>query len=344
MEKITWRCNFISTRAMTTTAIVTGAAGFIGSALVEHLLSRGYYVIGIDNFRTGKRENLAEAQTNKQFQLLDTDISKVDLSKEVTNTLSSSKLIPKEIDMVFHLAAISSVRESIENPILVNNTNVSGTVNLLEMARKLDVKRFVFSSSAAVYGNPKMIPVDEDTPCHPLSPYAASKIAGEFYIHSFDDLYGIGGTILRYFNVYGPRQAYSEYSGVISIFANQAINNEPITIEGNGGQTRSFLYVEDVARATLAAGKAERIGEMTINLSGTDSISISRVAQIIMENVEGSQSKVINVPPRLGDVQDSIGSMERAHKILQFYPEVQFEEGLLKTVEWYRSHQPSKRL
>ena len=327
---------------MTATAIVTGAAGFIGSTLVELLLSRGYCVLGIDNFRTGNRENLSEVQGHKQFQLLETDISKAELSKEVMEILLSPKFKSKEIDIVFHLAAISSVRESTENPVLVNDTNVSGTVNLLEIARKLDARRFVFSSSAAVYGDPEKMPVYENTPFHPLSPYAASKIAGEFYIHSFDELYGIGGTILRYFNVYGPRQAYSEYSGVISIFTSQAINNEPLTIEGSGEQTRSFIYVEDVVRATLAAGEADSAGKVTINLSGTESISISKLARFIRENVEGSKSEVINVRPRIGDVKNSIGSMERAHKILQFYPEVRLEEGLRKTIDWYRSHQSSR--
>jgi UDP-glucose 4-epimerase len=331
----------ISTGARTTTAIVTGVAGFIGSALAEFLLSRDCGVLGIDNFRTGKRENLSGVLGHSSFQLLEADISKETLRKEVADALKSSNFKSQSIDAVFHLAAISSVKESIENPAIVNSTNVSGTVNLLEIARKLDVKRFVFSSSAAVYGNPEKMPVYEEVPCHPLSPYAASKIAAELYIHSFNELYSIGGTILRYFNVYGPRQAYSEYGGVISIFVNQALNNEPIMIEGTGEQTRSFIYVEDVARATLAAGVEEKASNATINLSGSESISISRLAHLIKENVEGSLSEIINVNPRLGDVRDSIGSMERAHKLLQFYPEVQLEEGLRKTIDWYRAHQSS---
>jgi len=327
---------------MTTTAIVTGAAGFIGSTLVELLLSRDYNVLGIDNFRTGKRENLSGIQGHERFRLVEADISRGELSKQVTKALSSSQFISEDIDMVFHLAAISSVKESIENPVLVNDTNVTGTINVLEMARKLEIKRFVFSSSAAIYGNPEKMPIYEDAPCNPLSPYAASKIAGELYIHSYNEVYGIDGTILRYFNVYGPRQAYSEYSGVISIFANQAIKNEPITIEGSGEQTRSFIYVEDIAKATLTAGERDGASEMTINLSGTESISISKLAHFIRENVEDSHSEIVNIEPRPGDVKDSIGSMERADKILQFYPEVQLEEGLRKTIDWYKTHQSSK--
>jgi len=327
---------------MATTAIVTGAAGFIGSALVELLLSRNYNVLGIDNFRTGKRENLSVVQGDKRFRLLEADISKRVLTKDITEALSSSHFVSKDIDSVFHLAAISSVKESIENPQLVNDTNVAGTINVLEMTRQLEIKRLVFSSSAAIYGSPEKMPVHEDAPCHPLSPYAASKIAGELYIHSYAELYGISGTILRYFNVYGPRQAYSEYSGVISIFTNQALRNEPITIEGSGNQTRSFIYVEDIARATLAAGEIKKASGMIINLSGIESISISRLAQIIRKNVADSQSEIIHVQPRPSDVKESIGSMERARKILEFHPEVQLESGLCKTIEWYRAHQTAR--
>ncbi|MDH4214725.1 MAG: SDR family NAD(P)-dependent oxidoreductase [Candidatus Thorarchaeota archaeon] len=327
---------------MTATVIVTGAAGFIGSALSELLLARGYYVLGIDNFRTGKRENLSEIRGNKRFRLLEADVTQNKLSEDVIKALSQAHLKSNEIDIIFHLAAISSVKESIENPVLMNETNVRGTINILEMVRRLEIKRFVFSSSAAVYGNPEKMPIYEEAPCNPLSPYAASKIAGELYIHSYNQLYNIGGTILRYFNVYGPRQAYSEYSGVISIFTNQALRNEPITVEGTGEQTRSFIYVEDIARATLAAGERDTASGMTINLSGTESISISNLAQFIRQNVEGSESEVIHVNPRPGDVKDSIGSMERAGEILQFNPEVRLEEGLRKTIDWYKTHQSSK--
>jgi nucleoside-diphosphate-sugar epimerase len=332
----------VSTGAMTTkTAIVTGVAGFIGSTLAEFLLSKDYSVLGIDNFRTGKRENLSEILKHNSFDLLEADISDEKLTKKVAEALKSSNFKSQSADVIFHLAAISSVKESIENPALVNSTNVSGTVNLLEMAQKLDVKRFVFSSSAAVYGNPEEMPVYEEVSCHPLSPYAASKIAAELYIHSFSELYGIAGTILRYFNVYGPRQAYSEYSGVISIFANQALSNEPIRIEGTGEQTRSFIYVGDVARATHAAAVEKKASNATINLSGSESITITKLAHLIKKIVEGSHSEIINVPPRPGDVRDSIGSMERAHTILQFYPEVHLENGLRKTIDWYRTHQSS---
>jgi len=312
---------------MTDTIIVTGASGFIGSHLVDRLLLNGHKVIGIDNMRTGKKENLSEALKNDGFHLLTADIRDTNLNS----------MIGEDIDTIFHLAAISSVTESIENPILVNDVNVNGTVNVLDMARKQNAKRIVFSSSAAVYGDPEEIPVREDAPLTPLSPYAASKIAGEMYIQSFSKSYGLDATILRYFNVYGPRQAYSEYTGVISIFVNQALVGNSIKIEGDGKQTRSFIHVADVSRATQLAGELKSGIGATINISGPSLISILQLAQILKENVDGCQSEIIHVEPRIGDVKDSIGNSERAQKLLGFSPEIPLERGLKETAEWYIS-------
>ncbi len=317
----------MSKEEMTGTVIVTGAAGFIGSNLVDLLLSRGYDVIGIDNFRTGSRENLAEAIKSRQFQLIEADVSDDSLINRVK----------EKVDTVFHLAAVSSVKQSLEDPIFVNRVNVAGTLNVFEMARRSDARRIVFSSSAAVYGDPESMPVREEFPCTPLSPYAASKMAGELYLQSYSTSYGIGGTILRYFNVFGPRQVCSEYSGVISIFINQALGNRPITIEGTGEQTRSFVYVDDVVLATLQAAEKPSAEGMILNLSGTESISIADLAQSIKRNVKGTKSKIVHVSPRAGDVKDSIGSIERAQKILDFNPETGLLSGLRKTIRWYRA-------
>ena len=312
---------------MTDTILVTGASGFIGSHLVDQLLVKGHTVIGIDNMRTGRKENLSEAMRNGRFQLLIADIRDANLDS----------MIEEDIDTVFHLAAISSVKESVENPIFVNDVNVNGTVNVLEMARKRNAKRIVFSSSAAVYGDPEEMPVREDFLLTPLSPYAASKISGEMYIQSFSKSYDLDATILRYFNVYGPRQAYSEYSGVISIFVNQALAGKPIKIEGDGTQTRSFIHVTDVARATLLAGELKSAIGATINVSGPSLISILQLAQILKETIEGCQSEIVHTEPRIGDVKDSIGNIERAQKLLGFSPEVPLERGLKETAKWYKS-------
>jgi len=253
-----------------------------------------------------------------------------------------SSLTEVDIDSVFHLAAISSVKESLENPIFVNDVNVNGTVNVLELARELKAKRFVFSSSAAVYGNPDEMPISEECTFTPLSPYAASKVAGEMYIRAYSSSFGIDSTILRFFNVYGPRQAFSEYSGVISIFINQALADKPITIEGDGEQTRSFVHVSDVARAMILAGEQKTAIGATVNISGTGLVSIRQIAQLLKENVKGSNSDIVHVPPRVGDVKDSIGNIERAQKLLGFTPMIPLDRGLQETAEWYRAHLDTK--
>ena len=311
---------------MADTIVVTGASGFIGSHLVDILLLKGHNVIGIDNMRTGKKENLSEAMKNDRFRLLTADIRDTNLEN----------MIGDDIDTVFHLAAISSVKESVENAFFVNDVNVNGTLNVLEMARKRNANRVVFSSSAAVYGNSKDMPIREDTPITPLSPYAASKISGEMYIHSFSESFGLDATILRYFNVYGPRQAFSEYSGVISIFINQALAGKPIKIEGDGKQTRSFIHVKDVVHATQLAGDLKTAIGATINISGPSLVSILQLARILKANIDGCQSEIVHVEPRIGDIQNSIGNIERAQKVLGFSPEVPLERGLKETAEWYR--------
>jgi UDP-glucose 4-epimerase len=312
---------------MSGTAVVTGAAGFVGSHLVDNLLKEGFSVIGLDNLKTGQRTNLDEALTHDNFRFEEVDICSKDLLK----------MLKDPIDIVFHLAAISSVKLSTENPIEVNRVNVDGTLNMLEVARRRNVGRFVFSSSAAVYGNPEVLPISEGTSLNPLSPYAASKIAAEMYCRSYGHLHGITPTIFRYFNVFGPRQEYSEYSGVISIFINQGLNNLDITVDGDGSQTRSFIYVDDVVKATILGGRINGSTELLLNLSGTDSISILELAKRIKEYIPESTSTIVHRNAREGDVKDSIGSMERTSKVLDFSPAVPFNTGLESTVSWYRS-------
>lgn len=317
---------------MTTTMIVTGASGFIASHLVDRLLTKGYNVIGIDNMRTGRIENLSEAMKNERFQFLKADIRDDDLDSRMGG----------EADTIYHLAAISSVKMSNEDPLQVNDVNTRGTLNILELARKLNTKRVVFSSSAAVYGNPEEMPIHEDSCLNPLSPYAASKISAEMYIRSYSASYDIDSTILRFFNVYGPRQAYSEYSGVVSIFVNQAIGNLPLRIEGDGEQTRSFVHVSDVVRALILAGEKKAAVDATINISGTEMVSILRLAHLMKESIRDSTSEIVHVPPRIGDVKDSIGNIERAQKLLGFTPEIPLVKGLQMTAEWYWSNTETK--
>ncbi len=311
------------------TAVVSGAAGFVGSNLVDLLLQEGFSVIGLDNLRTGKKENLVDALENKKFKFIEVDIRNKDLLS----------IVRGPVEVVFHLAAISSVKFSIQNPEEVRDVNVNGTRNMLELARQIHANRFVFSSSAAIYGNPQSLPVREEITCKPLSPYAESKLAAEMECISYRALYGLASTIFRYFNVYGPRQETSEYSGVIPIFINQALQNNDITIDGDGSQTRSFIYVEDVTKATYLGSQLESESEHILNLSGSDSIGILELARMVKEFVPDSTSTIVHRSAREGDVKDSIGSMERTSDVLGFSPTVPFKTGLDRTVSWYRLHQ-----
>jgi UDP-glucose 4-epimerase len=313
---------------MNVTAVVSGAAGFVGSHLVDYLLKQGFSVIGLDNLRTGRKENLGEAMKHQNFRFKQLDICSKDLARAVKDP----------VDVIFHLAAISSVKYSIENPSEVNRVNVNGTLNMLELARQREAKKFVYSSSAAVYGNPDTLPVSEETLLNPLSPYAASKIAAEMYCISYGSLYSMTPTIFRYFNVFGPRQDNSEYSGVIPIFINQGLQNKDITVDGDGSQTRSFIYVEDVIRATYLGSQLESDSGHILNLSGTDSINILDLARLVKERFPDSTSNIVHRDAREGDVQDSIGSMERTSDILGFSPTVPFTTGLDRTVSWYGAH------
>ncbi len=315
---------------MNKTVLVTGAAGFIASHLIELLLKNNYNVMGIDNLRTGHMRNLENAIEQSKFEFIEQDICGKDC-------IDLQNIINTELDAVFHLAAISSVKLSTEDPVLVNRVNVSGTVNVLNLARLNNAKRVIFTSSAAVYGNPEKIPTPEDAPLNPLSPYAASKIAGEKYMTAFSNSYNIDSTVLRLFNIYGPRQAYSEYSGVVSIFINRALEGKQLVIEGKGNQTRSFLYVEDVARALLSAAEKSDAAGKIINISGESPISILELAEQI-RSFSQPDIAIIHIPPRIGDVLDSLGTSKMAKTILDFTPKVSIEDGLRMTYEWCKNN------
>ncbi|MDF1539716.1 MAG: GDP-mannose 4,6-dehydratase [Candidatus Thorarchaeota archaeon] len=309
---------------MKKTALVTGCAGFIGSHLSEHLLLKGYKVIGVDNLRTGVRANMDGFLSNSNFEFHELDINDPELPEAIT----------KEIDYVYHLAAIASVKISTEDPLLVHDVNVNGTLAILELARLRKVKRFILASSAAVYGDPETLPIHEDTPLNPLSPYAASKIAAESYVAAYGRSFGIESAILRYFNVYGPRQENSEYSGVIAIFSSAAARKQALRIEGDGLQTRSFLFVEDVVTATILAGESSSASEFIVNVSGTESISIIALAKMIQEFALDSEIAIEHIAKRVGDIRDSIGNIERAKTILGFHPSIPLELGLQRTIHF----------
>ncbi|MFW9869268.1 MAG: NAD-dependent epimerase/dehydratase family protein [Candidatus Thorarchaeota archaeon] len=305
--------------------VVTGAAGFIGSHLSDHLLEQGYKVIGIDNMRTGLMRNVERAVENASFELMEEDVCNPSLKDK----------IEEKVDIIFHFAAISSVKLSIVDPFLVHEVNVEGTLNMLDFATEKGASRFILASSAAVYGNPTSLPVTENSPVYPLSPYAASKLSAEMYSLAFGESYLVNPTILRYFNVYGPRQENSEYSGVIPIFISQALTDSPLTIDGDGSQTRSFIHIDDVVKATLLAARNPETRFQTLNVSGTESTSILELAHLIKNYTPESDSEIVYRPPRKGDVKDSIGSIDKLSKLLNFTPEVSLETGPDRTVSWY---------
>jgi nucleoside-diphosphate-sugar epimerase len=307
------------------TILVTGGAGFIGSHIVDRLLDEGVKVRVVDNLSTGEQKNLVQHQGKKNLQFVEGDIRNYDLLKKLT----------RGVDAVFHEAALVSVTSSVENPILANELNVTGTLNLLKVCVEAKVKRFVFASSCSVYGDSKILPNHENLMPKPLSPYAVSKLAAENYIKVFQDIYNLETVILRYFNVYGPRQKYGPYSGVISIFINRLLKNENLTIYGDGKQTRDFVNVEDVVEANMhALSKRDAVGEV-FNVSAGEAISINAVAKALQKIMGKTNLKLTYAETRLGDIKNSYADISKAKKILGYTPKVPIKEGLVKLVNWY---------
>jgi len=305
--------------------LVTGGAGFIGSHIVDRLLDEGFKVRVLDNLSTGEKKNLAQHQNNKSFQFIEGDIRNFDLVK---NTV-------KGVDAVFHEAALVSVTRSVENPLLSNEINVTGTVNLLKACVDAHVKRFVYASSCAVYGDTETLPNHENLAPKPLSPYAADKLAAEKYAKVFHNVFGLETVSLRYFNVYGPRQKYGPYSGVISIFINRLLENKPPIICGDGEQTRDFINVKDVVESNmLALSKRKAVGEV-FNISTGEATTINKLTETIQKIMDKTSLKPVHAEPRPGDIKHSYGDITKARRNLQYAPKVQLEKGLSELIKWY---------
>jgi nucleoside-diphosphate-sugar epimerase len=302
--------------------LVTGGAGFIGSHLVEALLEKGERVRVLDDFSTGSWENLAPFVG--AVEVIEGDI--VDLT-----TVSRAM---EGVRFVLHHAAIASVERSVHDPKRVHQVNVDGTLNILLAAREAQLERLVFASSAAVYGDADRLPLGEDTPSRALSPYAATKVAGEAYVRAFAVTYALPATILRYFNVYGPGQdPISPYSGVITKFVMAVHRGESPTIFGDGHQTRDFVYVGDVVRANLrACAGPEAVGK-TLNVAGGRQMSILRLSEML-NDVMGRQLTPRFAPPLLGEVRHSGADISLAQRLLGWRPETELEVGLAQTAGW----------
>lgn len=301
--------------------IVTGAAGFIGSHLIESLLNQGHEVVAIDNLATGFRENIEAFLENMGFQFFNSDIETDDINDLCLNA-----------DTIFHLAARISVPESMEQPFEYFNTNSLGTLKLLEICRRHGIKNFVLSSSAAVYGDNPALPKIETMTPDPKSPYAISKLDGEYLCAMFRQNYAINAVALRYFNVFGPRQALdSAYAAAIPIFINKAISNEDIVIYGDGLQTRDFVFVKTVVAANLAAAK---LGGDVVNVAGGKSMTILELAKTIIELTQ-SESRIIFEAPRAGDIKHSYADITRLTEVLHVTSDIDFMTALKLTIDAY---------
>lgn len=310
-----------------TTYLITGIAGFIGSALARAVLTRGDKVRGVDNFSTGRRENLDEIRD--RVDLRETDILDLDAMNHAC----------QGVDYVLHQAAIASVPKSVLDPLGNNRTNVDGTLNVLVAARDAGVKRVVYAASSSAYGDNPIQPKQEDMRPDPISPYAVSKLAGEHYMVSFYRCYGLETVCLRYFNIFGPRQdPTSPYSGVLAKFISQMLSGEQPTVFGDGETSRDFTHVDDAVRANLFACQAparEVIGRV-FNVATGRPTTLKETFRLL-KNLTGYDGDPKYEAERAGDVKHSHADISNAEKHLGYKPGVDFEQGLKNTVEWYRT-------
>jgi nucleoside-diphosphate-sugar epimerase len=304
--------------------LVTGGAGFIGSHLSEELVRRGHRVRVADSLITGKRENLAHISG---VDFLEGDLADLDVARRAV----------EGCEFVLHQAAIPSVPRSVADPLTSNRANVDGTLNVLVASRDAGVKRLVFAASSSAYGDTPTLPKHEKMATNPLSPYALQKVIGEEYLRMFTRLYGLETVATRYFNVFGPRQdPNSPYSGVISVFATALLENRPPTIFGDGTQTRDFTYIANVVDGVLRACEAPGASGEVINVATGGRISLNQLFEEMRKMVGGTVSPIY-AEGRKGDVRDSQADITKARELLGYEPIVSFEEGLKKTVDWYRA-------
>jgi nucleoside-diphosphate-sugar epimerase len=307
--------------------LVTGGAGFIGSHLTEELVRRSETVRVADSLITGKRSNLDHVP---EAEFIQGDLADLEFARKVV----------EGCDYVLHQAAIPSVPRSVNDPITSNRANVDATLNVLVAARDAGVRRLVFAGSSSAYGDTPTLPKDEDMPTNPLSPYALQKVVGEQYLQMFTKLYGLETVSIRYFNVFGPRQdPSSPYSGVISVFATALLDNRSPKIYGDGEQTRDFTYVANVVDGVLRACEATGASGQVINVATGGRISLNELFNM-MKKIVGAGVNPEYVEARKGDVRDSQADIRKAKDILGYKPTVSFEEGLQRTIEWYRTQKP----
>ena len=308
--------------------LVTGGAGFIGSHLAEELVRRGERVRVVDSLITGKRHNIAAL---RQVEFVEGDLADLDVARRAV----------QGVDYVLHQAAIPSVPRSVQDPITSNRANIDASLNVLVAARDAGVRRVVYAGSSSAYGNTPALPKVETMGTAPLSPYALQKLVAEQYCQMFTALYGLETVTIRYFNVFGPRQdPSSPYSGVISLFISALCEGRRPTIYGDGGQTRDFTYVANVVDGVLRACEAPGASGEVINVATGGRVSLNELFRTVRDLVKADVEPVY-AEPRAGDVRDSQADISKARRLLGYEPIVPFEEGLGKTVAWYRASELS---
>jgi UDP-glucose 4-epimerase len=307
--------------------LVTGGAGFIGSHLVDRLLMEGYEVVVFDNLSTGSLDNIP-LKKNKNLSFIKGDIRDGETVKKAL----------KDIDAVFHEAALVSVVLSVKDPILSNAVNVDGTLNLLQSSVELGVRKFVFASSGAVYGKHSGPIRRESMRTFPSNPYGITKLAGENYAKAFYKLYGLETVCLRNFNVYGPRQSFSIencYGGVITLFFNRLLLNLPPIVYGDGEQSRDFVYVNDVVEANMLALNCKSASGECFNIGGGKETSVNKVSEILRTLLNKKDLKNVYEKPRLGEERRDFADITKASSILGFHPRFSFDQGIRELVDWY---------
>ncbi len=302
--------------------LVTGGAGFIGSHVVDRLVKEGYNVRVIDNLSTGKLKNIQSHLDSGAVNFVNADIRD---GKAVEKCVEN-------VDTVIHLAALVSVPLSVENPDLTFDINLLGTLNLLRASASKNIGRFVFISSCAVCGNPQTLPVNEKTTPNPLSPYAESKLVGENYCLGFHERQLLQSVVLRFFNVYGPRQGMNDYSGVITRFIDRIKNKDPLVIYGDGLQTRDFVNVKDVAEAVFTSATGKGVEGEVFNVGTGNAVTINQLATTLLE-LSGSNLEIKHEKPRSGDIKDSYADISKAKRLLGFEPKVSLKVGLQALLE-----------
>jgi UDP-glucose 4-epimerase len=308
--------------------LVTGGAGFIGSHLAAALRARGDFVRVFDNLTTGKRENLTVAPG-------------AELAEGDLRDFAAVRRACEGIDVVFHEAALPSVARSVEDPSTTDEVNVRGTLHVLQAAREVKVRRVVYAGSSSAYGESPTLPKREDMTPDPISPYGVSKLAGEYYCRAFAKVYGLSTVVLRYFNVFGPRQdPNSPYSGVIALFCTAAAHGRRALIHGDGEQSRDFTYIDNVVRGNLLAAERDVPPGTVVNCATGASITLNQLVKTL-ESLTGRRLSVTYGPARTGDIRDSLADVSLAKRLLGYEPEVGFDEGLRRTLDWYRASEGS---